>query len=567
MLFLAPRAPRRRVLAPLDADEQRRHKLRNMAQSVLLLGGMALLVAVCGWILFGPIGLIGVAVVVVIALTFGSKLSAQMVLRMYKAERLSPAQLPDVFRIIEHLTRRAGLEKMPALYYVPSSMMNAFAVGRREEAVIGVTDGLLRALNLRELTGVLAHEMSHIRNNDVWLMGMADLASRLTRIMSLAGGRAFAAQPAHVAAGRQPRLLRPDPAFDVRAADHDIAPAGALARSRVRCGSGCRRADRRSGRAELGAGQAGTPAAREIDRYASVPGAAARECVGFVFGIERGLKLDLLRRYRDAKRDLDAGRGLPPEVLEGIRATYHKHLPSGRALELGRGAMTNVQRMRVQRSADAAGVKVEFDPRKVDAVRLYVYAFERGVDDSIAEALDAKAREVAESLPFEIEHAGILLDASASMAGSSEQAMRPIASALALRDLLQAKARRASMVTSGGCADGRLVRPEGATSLARGLVQLLRLAPDVVFVLTDGYENAPAGRFDETLDAVRELGIDTPVYQISPLFGAEANGLRALAPAGALALPIAAPESFGLAYVRGLVENDPKKGIRALLRG
>ncbi len=66
-------------------------------------------------------------------------------------------------------------------------MMNAFAVGRRDDAVIGVTDGILRALNLRELTGVLAHEMSHIRNNDVWLMGMADLAGRMTRMMSLFG--------------------------------------------------------------------------------------------------------------------------------------------------------------------------------------------------------------------------------------------------------------------------------------------------------------------------------------------------------------------------------------------
>ncbi len=187
MLFFAPVRPRRRELAPLSAEEQRRHKLRNRLQSVLLLGGMALLVAVCGWILFGPAGLLGVIVVAVVTLMFGSRLSAQMVLRMYKAERLSPAQLPDVFRIIGHLTKRAGLEKMPALYYVPSAMMNAFAVGRRDDAVIGVTDGLLRTLNLRELTGVLAHEMSHIRNNDVWLMGMADLATRLTRMMSLVG--------------------------------------------------------------------------------------------------------------------------------------------------------------------------------------------------------------------------------------------------------------------------------------------------------------------------------------------------------------------------------------------
>lgn len=189
MFFFEPAMPRqhRRRLAPLDSEQQRRHKWRNRVQSLLILGGMALLVAVCGYILFGPLGLIGVAVAVTVALSFGSRFSSAMVLRMYKAQPLSPQQLPDVFRIIDLLSKRAGLERPPKLYYVPSAMMNAFAVGKREDAVIGVTDGLLRALNLQELTGVLAHEMSHIRNNDVWLMGMADLASRMTRMMSLFG--------------------------------------------------------------------------------------------------------------------------------------------------------------------------------------------------------------------------------------------------------------------------------------------------------------------------------------------------------------------------------------------
>jgi heat shock protein HtpX len=188
MVFLEPATPRRhRQLAPLNAEEQRRHKLRNRLQSVLILGGMGLLVAICGYILFGPPGLIGIALAVVAALFFGSTLSSQMVLRMYRAQPLSPRQLPDLFRIVDHLSGQAGLPRPPRLYYVPSAMMNAFAVGRRDDAVIGVTDGLLRALSLRELTGVLAHEMSHIRNNDVWLMSMADLAGRMTRMMSLFG--------------------------------------------------------------------------------------------------------------------------------------------------------------------------------------------------------------------------------------------------------------------------------------------------------------------------------------------------------------------------------------------
>ncbi len=187
MLFFTSNQPRRRRLAPLDPEEQRRHKLRNMMQSALILGGMALLVATCGYILFGPFGLVGVGIAVTAALLFGARISSAMVLRMYKAQPLAPPQLPNVFRIIEHLSQRAGLPRPPKLYYVPSAMMNAFAVGQRDDAVIGVTDGLLRALNLRELTGVLAHEMSHIRNNDVRLMGIADLAGRMTRLMSLFG--------------------------------------------------------------------------------------------------------------------------------------------------------------------------------------------------------------------------------------------------------------------------------------------------------------------------------------------------------------------------------------------
>jgi heat shock protein HtpX len=66
-------------------------------------------------------------------------------------------------------------------------MLNGFAVGRPGDAVIALTDGLLRSMTLRELAGVLAHETSHIRNNDLWLMGLADLVGRLTRLMTLAG--------------------------------------------------------------------------------------------------------------------------------------------------------------------------------------------------------------------------------------------------------------------------------------------------------------------------------------------------------------------------------------------
>jgi heat shock protein HtpX len=106
---------------------------------------------------------------------------------MYRAREIGRRDLPEVLQVLNTLAHRAGLERVPRLYYVPSTMLNAFAVGGRDDAVIALTDGMLRALTLREIAGVLAHEVSHIRNRDLWLMSIPDLAGRLTRLMSLFG--------------------------------------------------------------------------------------------------------------------------------------------------------------------------------------------------------------------------------------------------------------------------------------------------------------------------------------------------------------------------------------------
>jgi heat shock protein HtpX len=177
----------RRPLAPLDDAERRRHKVRNVLHSILLLGGIIVLLALCGWALFGPEGLVGMGLGAALAFAFSPQISPHLVLRMYRARALRPRDLPEVMAMLRTLAERARLERAPRLYYVPSAMLNAFAVGGRDDAVIAVTDGMLRALTLRELVGVLAHEISHIRNRDLWLMGIADLAGRLTRLMAVFG--------------------------------------------------------------------------------------------------------------------------------------------------------------------------------------------------------------------------------------------------------------------------------------------------------------------------------------------------------------------------------------------
>jgi heat shock protein HtpX len=115
------------------------------------------------------------------------RISPQMVLAMYKAKPVTRAEFPVGVRIIEELSRRADLPSVPKLHVIPSKMLNAFAVGRRAESAIAITDALATKLSARELAGVLAHEISHITHEDVRVMAFADMVSRFTSFMSTVG--------------------------------------------------------------------------------------------------------------------------------------------------------------------------------------------------------------------------------------------------------------------------------------------------------------------------------------------------------------------------------------------
>ncbi|MDH3473289.1 MAG: zinc metalloprotease HtpX [Rhodospirillales bacterium] len=175
------------VAAPLDPARRRKHKLLNLLQSVVLLGGMAGLLALCAWPLVGFGGLLWILAGAALGLALSPRVSPRLLLAMYRARPLTPANFPEGFAVLRELSRRAELARVPRFYYIPSSLLNAFYVGQGEAASIAVTDGLLRTLEPREVVAVLAHELSHIRNNDLWIMTLADTISRLTVFMSYAG--------------------------------------------------------------------------------------------------------------------------------------------------------------------------------------------------------------------------------------------------------------------------------------------------------------------------------------------------------------------------------------------
>ena len=312
--------------------------------------------------------------------------------------------------------------------------------------------------------------------------------------------------------------------------------------------------------------------AKYIDPF--IPAWANRDevyqCVAFVLGAQRegGFTVPLLKAFAAARTDLAAGSALPVEVLEGLRSRFHKDTRHAKVLEIANaaGTITEGQKLGMQRAAKAAGVEVAFDPTRQDMVKLYVYALETGgMTADIRAALDAKAKAAAAALPVRYANVGVVLDASASMAGSGTQKFRPLAVALAMRDVLVASATNSAFVDATGVLDEfGMVTPTGDTALAGLVVTALKRNPDAVYVLTDGYENAPAGRVDEVLRAARALGVTTPVFQVSPVMGAEAGGLRRLSDEMA-PVPVARPEAVGLGMVRAVLTADVEAGIRALL--
>ena len=171
----------------MNSEVWYRHAVANRLQSFLLLSVMAGFLALLGWLVWGADGVMVLLITGAVLVMLNPLTTPYLIMRMYQARPLHPAEAAGLYRLLQTLAQRAGMARVPELYYVPSSVLNAFAVGRKNHGAIAVTDGLLRSLGSRELTAVLAHEISHLRSNDIWVMGLADMFSRMTGFLSLFG--------------------------------------------------------------------------------------------------------------------------------------------------------------------------------------------------------------------------------------------------------------------------------------------------------------------------------------------------------------------------------------------
>jgi len=146
----------------------------NKKRTWLLIFGFFIFIIVLGWV-FGrafdePLILVGAVIFAAIQALVSYYRSTEIVLAISGAHPVSEQQDPDLYHILENLSITAGIP-MPKLYMIEDTATNAFATGRDpQHAAVAVTKGLREKLTRTELEGVLAHELSHVRNYDIRLM-------------------------------------------------------------------------------------------------------------------------------------------------------------------------------------------------------------------------------------------------------------------------------------------------------------------------------------------------------------------------------------------------------------
>ena len=161
--------------------------MSNILKTGLLLAVLTVMLVLLGGALGGQQGMM-IAFFLALAMNFVSYwFSDKIVLAAYGAKPIDEAAAPRLYAIVHRLATRAGIP-MPRVYLIPSETPNAFATGRNpQHAVVAVTEGIMRILDEEELEGVLAHELSHVKNRDVLISTVAaTLAGAITYLAHMA---------------------------------------------------------------------------------------------------------------------------------------------------------------------------------------------------------------------------------------------------------------------------------------------------------------------------------------------------------------------------------------------
>jgi heat shock protein HtpX len=187
--------------------------LGNWLKTSILMAGIVALFGVVGAFIGGKTGMLLALVLGGGMNLFSYWFSDKMVLRMYNAQEVDATNSPYLYNIVQDLARRAALP-MPRVYIINEQQPNAFATGRGpEHAAVAATTGILQMLSERELRGVMAHELAHVKHRDILTSTIsATLAGAISALANFAmffGGRDENGRPHNPIAGIAVAILAP----------------------------------------------------------------------------------------------------------------------------------------------------------------------------------------------------------------------------------------------------------------------------------------------------------------------------------------------------------------------
>ncbi|GJG96238.1 zinc metalloprotease HtpX [Cupriavidus pauculus] len=185
----------------------------NWVKTFMLMAAITALFIVIGGMIGGRSGMM-FALLIALGMNFFSYwFSDKMVLRMYNAQEVDAGSAPQFYNMVQELSQRAGLP-MPRVYLINEDAPNAFATGRNpEHAAVAATTGILRVLSDRELRGVMAHELAHVKHRDILTSTiaatMAGAISALANMAMFFGGRDANGNRSNPIAGIAVAILAP----------------------------------------------------------------------------------------------------------------------------------------------------------------------------------------------------------------------------------------------------------------------------------------------------------------------------------------------------------------------
>lgn len=185
----------------------------NLLKTAVLMAAITALFMAIGAMIGGRSGMT-LALMIALGMNFFSYwFSDKLVLKMYNAQQVDETTAPQFYRMVAELAQRAGLP-MPRVYLIQEDAPNAFATGRNpDNAAVAATTGILRVLSERELRGVMAHELAHVKHRDILISTisatMAGAISMLANFAMFFGGRSDEGRPANPIVGILVAILAP----------------------------------------------------------------------------------------------------------------------------------------------------------------------------------------------------------------------------------------------------------------------------------------------------------------------------------------------------------------------